>query len=102
LTAIVIRLKPARIETFLLEAPITNSVRNSFHTLTAQPALLLRITDNDGAFGWGEVDANPNPLREQLLPADLKVRDGRVQLSENTGLGYEPDPDVLQRFSVTR
>ena len=41
------RLKPARIETFLLEAPITNSVRNSFHTLTAQPALLLRITDND-------------------------------------------------------
>ena len=58
------RLKPARNETFLLEAPITNLVRNSFRTLTARPALLLRITDNDGAFGWGEVDANPNPLRE--------------------------------------
>ena len=55
------RLKPARNETFLLEAPITNPVRNSFRTLTAQPALLLRITDNDGTFGWGEVDANPNP-----------------------------------------
>ena len=58
------RLKPARNETFLLEAPITNPDRNLFRTLTAQPALLLRITDNDGAFGWGEVDANPNPLRE--------------------------------------
>ncbi len=58
------RLKPARNETFLLEAPITNPVRNSFCTLTARPELLLRITDNDGAFGWGEVDANPNPLRE--------------------------------------
>ena len=58
------RLKPARNETVLLEAPITNPVRNSFCTLTARPALLLRITDNDGAFGWGEVDANPNPLRE--------------------------------------
>lgn len=57
-------LQPARIETFLLEAPIANPVRNSFRTLTARPALLLRITDNDGAFGWGEVDANPNPLRE--------------------------------------
>jgi L-alanine-DL-glutamate epimerase-like enolase superfamily enzyme len=64
LTAIVMRLKPAHNETFLLEAPITNPVRNSFRTLTARPALLLRITDNDGAFGWGEVDANPNPLRE--------------------------------------
>ncbi len=58
------RLNPARIETFLLEAPITNPIRNSFCTLTARPALLLRITDNDGAFGWGEVDANPNPRRE--------------------------------------
>ena len=57
-------MKITRIETFLLEAPITNPVRNSFCTLTARPALLLRITDNDGAFGWGEVDANPNPLRE--------------------------------------
>ena len=54
------------------------------------------------AQGWGEVDANPNPLRESLLPADFKVRDGRVQLGESPGLGYEPDPDVLQRFSVTR
>ena len=54
------------------------------------------------ALGWGEVDANPNPLRESLLPADFKVRDGRVQLSENPGLGYEPDPAVLQRFIVTR
>jgi len=62
----------------------------------------LNLLSAADAQGWGEVDANPNPLREQLLPADFKVRDGRVQLNENPGLGHEPDPAVLQRFSVTR
>jgi len=62
----------------------------------------LNLLSAADARGWGEVDANPNPLRESLLPADFKVRDGRVQLSENPGLGYEPDLDVLKRFSVAR
>lgn len=58
---------------------------------------LLSAADSNG---WGEVDANPNPLRELLLPPDFKVRDGRVQLSDRPGLGHEPDAGVLQRFSV--
>lgn len=62
----------------------------------------LNLLSAADARGWGEVDANPNPLRESLLPADFKVRDGRVQLGETPGLGHEPDPAVLQRFSVTR
>lgn len=60
----------------------------------------LNLLSAADAQGWGEVDANPNPLRELLLPQDFKVRDGRVQFGDRPGLGHEPDADVLQRFSV--
>ena len=43
--------------------------------------------------GWAEVDANPNPLREQVFPVD--VRDGWVTLSDAPGLGVEPDLQQL-------
>ena len=62
----------------------------------------LNLLSAADANGWGEVDANPNPLREWLLPPDFRVRDGLVQLSDRPGLGHEPDADVLQRFSVGR
>ena len=87
-------------------APITAKagVRFCPHWLGGGIGLLasLNLLSAADAQGWGEVDANPNPLRESLLPPDFKVSDGRVQLSETPGLGYEPDPEVLQQFSVTR
>jgi len=45
-----------------------------------------------------EVDANPNPLREEVLP--LEVRDGAVTLDDAPGLGVEPDLKRLARFVV--
>lgn len=45
-----------------------------------------------------EVDANPNPLREEVLP--LEVRDGTVTLDDSPGLGVEPDLKRLARFIV--
>ncbi len=54
------------------------------------------------ANGWGEIDANPNPLRELLLPNDFEVRKGYVQLSDAPGLGIEPDPSVIERFRSGR
>ncbi len=53
--------QPALIETFVLDAPIENPVTNSFRTLTSRSALLVRVTDEDGAFGWGEVWCNYPP-----------------------------------------
>ena len=38
---------------------------------------------------WAEVDANPNPLREEVFP--LTVDDGWVTLPGAPGLGVEPD-----------
>ena len=51
-----------------------------------------------GAQSYAEVDANPNPLREQVFP--MKVRDGAVTLPDAPGLGIEPDLARLARFIV--
>jgi D-galactarolactone cycloisomerase len=50
------------------------------------------------ANGWAEVDANPNPLREEVFP--FTVEDGWVTLPERPGLGVEPDLERLARFEV--
>ena len=48
--------------------------------------------------GWAEVDANPNPLREQVFP--LTVVDGWATLSDAPGLGVEPDLQALAEYRV--
>jgi L-alanine-DL-glutamate epimerase-like enolase superfamily enzyme len=48
--------------------------------------------------GYAEVDANPNPLREQVFP--LVIDDGRVTLSDAPGLGVEPDLRRLAPYVV--
>ncbi len=52
-----------------------------------------------GGEGLAEVDANPNPLREEVFP--LQIRDGRVTLSDAPGLGVEPDLARLRRYAVS-
>jgi L-alanine-DL-glutamate epimerase-like enolase superfamily enzyme len=49
---------------------------------------------------YAEVDANPNPLREEVFP--LVLADGWVTLSEDAGLGVEPDLRRLARYVVAR
>ena len=48
----------SRIETFLFRALIRTPVKTSFGEMKDRPALLLRVEDEDGAFGWGEVWCN--------------------------------------------
>src|SRR5699024_8158889 len=47
-----------RIETFVLRAPISEPVRTSFGIMHDRPAVIIRIEDDDGAYGWGEVWCN--------------------------------------------
>ena len=49
--------------------------------------------------GYAEVDANPNPLREEVFA--LAIDDGRVTLSDAPGLGVEPDLRRLAPYIVT-
>ncbi len=47
-----------KLDCWVLRAPIKEAVANAFGAMTNRPAVFLRITANDGAFGWGEVFAN--------------------------------------------
>ena len=54
-------LVPTRIEVFHFKAPINEPIVTSFGSIPARNALLVRIEDKTGAFGWGEVWANFPP-----------------------------------------
>lgn len=60
----------------------------------------LNLLGAAGGIGWGEVDANPNPLRELLMPGDIKVVEGFITLSNSPGIGFVPDMDVLKEFAT--
>ena len=49
--------------------------------------------------GLLEVDANPNPLREELIGDALTIRDGAAILPAGLGCGVQPD---LERFAGMR
>jgi L-alanine-DL-glutamate epimerase-like enolase superfamily enzyme len=51
-----------------------------------------------GGEGYAEVDANSNPLREEVFP--LRVDEGMVTLSDAPGIGIEPDLARLTRYLV--
>ena len=44
----------ARVEVHVLRWPVAVPVRTSFGVMHDRPAVLVRIEDADGAFGWGE------------------------------------------------
>jgi L-alanine-DL-glutamate epimerase-like enolase superfamily enzyme len=60
----------------------------------------LNLLGAAGGKGWGEFDANPNPLRERLMPADIHVSDGFITLSNAPGIGFAPDAAVLKELTA--
>jgi D-galactarolactone cycloisomerase len=59
-------------------------------------AASLHLRAAMGPQGFAEVDANPNPLREDVMP--LRVQDGWVTLPDAPGLGIEPDLVRLRQY----
>lgn len=53
-----------------------------------------------GGDGWLEVDINPNPLREELLPFSGCDASGRIALDDGPGIGVDPDPALLAAYRV--
>lgn len=49
-----------------------------------------------------EMDARPNPLRDEILHHPLEVVDGRVAVPAGPGLGVELDHDALDQYVVER
>jgi L-alanine-DL-glutamate epimerase-like enolase superfamily enzyme len=53
-----------------------------------------------GGDGLLEIDVNPNPLRDAIVPRWQVVRDGWIDLPDGAGLGVEPDLDQLAPFQT--
>ncbi|WP_459618262.1 mandelate racemase/muconate lactonizing enzyme family protein [Bordetella sp. 2513F-2] len=51
-------LAPARVDVYAFRYPVRTPVRTSFGTMHDRPAVFVRIEDQDGAWGWGEVWCN--------------------------------------------
>lgn len=51
-------LRVERIEAHVFRVPIDRPVATSFGVMRDRPAVFVRLEDEDGAFGWGEVFAN--------------------------------------------
>jgi L-alanine-DL-glutamate epimerase-like enolase superfamily enzyme len=51
-------LRIASVRTLVFRAPLEQPVRTSFGTMHDRPALLVRVEDEQGVFGWGEVWCN--------------------------------------------
>ena len=45
----------AKVECWVLRAPIVVPVANAFGAMHNRPAVFLRVSASDGAWGWGEV-----------------------------------------------
>lgn len=54
-----------------------------------------------GGTGMLEVDVNENPLRDELCGPIRDVGDGHVTLSNEPGLGIEPDLREFRAFQIT-
>lgn len=52
------QLELRRVEAYVFRAPISVPVHTSFGVMRDRPALVVRIEDNDGAYGWGEIWCN--------------------------------------------
>ena len=47
-----------RIDTYVYRCPVDRPVATSFGIMRDRPAVFVRIEDQKGAFGWGEIFAN--------------------------------------------
>jgi L-alanine-DL-glutamate epimerase-like enolase superfamily enzyme len=61
-------------------------------------AASLHLRAGVGEGGFVEVDANPNPLREEVCP--WPVVEGFMRIPDKPGIGVEPDIARLARYAV--
>jgi len=61
--------------------------------LAASLHLLAAVGDGRG---YAEIDANPNPLREEVIA--LRIENGVVALTDAPGIGFDPDLAALRRY----
>jgi L-alanine-DL-glutamate epimerase-like enolase superfamily enzyme len=53
-----LRIRVDRVDSWVFRCPIAAPVQTSFGLMRDRPAVLVRVTDRDGAEGWGEIWCN--------------------------------------------
>src|SRR5918997_4325759 len=57
--------RPSRVEIHCYRYPLDVPLETVFGRVSSRPALLIRVEDEEGAFGWGEIWCNfPQPGAE--------------------------------------
>jgi D-galactarolactone cycloisomerase len=81
------RIKISRVEARIVRTPISVPVRSSFGMMRERPAVYLRVTDTDGAQGFGEVWCNfPSVAAEhrgrlaQEVIGPILIESGEIEL----------------------
>lgn len=49
---------------------------------------------------WLELDRTPNIFREELNQIPLKIQNGKIHLEHWTGLGFEPNREIIKAYQV--
>jgi D-galactarolactone cycloisomerase len=62
-------------------------------------AASLHLRASLGEQGWAEIDANTNPLRQQVCP--LVIHEGWVELPQTPGIGVDPTQSGIESYRVT-
>lgn len=90
-----------RVEAFVFRHPIAKPVATSFGVMRDRPAVFVRLEDQDGFFGWGEVFANwpvaGAEHRARLLDMDIADLVLGLHLSKPGELLPKLEPDTHVR-----
>ena len=89
----------ARLEALLFRAPCA-PVRTSFGVMHDRPALLVRVEDDEGAFGWGEVWCNFPPCGAEHRAALLRTLVAPALQGQPTTDPAAIWASLTQRFAV--
>ncbi|MEQ8824875.1 MAG: mandelate racemase/muconate lactonizing enzyme family protein [Filomicrobium sp.] len=90
-----------RVEAFVFRHPIAKPVATSFGVMRDRPAVFVRLEDQHGAFGWGEIFANwpvaGAEHRARLLDMDIADLVLGLHLSKPSELFSKLSPDTHVR-----
>jgi O-succinylbenzoate synthase len=85
-----------RLEVFLVDLAMTTPFRVSFGTLTARPTVVVRVATDDGAVGYGEAAALPDPTFNHETPESAFAIIARYLGPAVVGRSF-PDVAALRR-----
>lgn len=78
------------IEVFAFRVPIERPVATSFGVMRDRPAVLVKLTANDGIEGWGEIFAN--------WPAAGAEHRARILIEDVADLLFEIEAETPAQF----